>query len=181
MILQRKRLIWFLAAVTVTASAQVNADAPPFTADEIAIYRDFLLHYPEQLSNLIGMQNTTEAWEAIARFYQKVPPNLKISPYSGRQLPPEVMALTDEQAVTARIAAAGKLLAPEKRDPDRGPDGYAKTHLVLSEIAFDSTKNQAAFIFSASCRCKGGQGGTAVYELRNGQWKLKSRLIDWVG
>jgi hypothetical protein len=40
-----KRLIWFLAAATVTgsgtvpqwASAQITADALPFTADEIAI------------------------------------------------------------------------------------------------------------------------------------------------
>ena len=53
-----KGLIWFLATVTVTVSAQVTADAPPFTADEIAIYSDFLLHYPEQLSNMIGMQDT---------------------------------------------------------------------------------------------------------------------------
>jgi hypothetical protein len=176
-----KRLIWFFAAVTVTVSAQVTADAPPFTADEIAIYSDFLLHYPEQLSNMIGMQDTTEAWASIAYFYQKVPSNLKTSPYSGRKLPPEVMALTDEQAVTARIAAAGKLLDPEKSDPDRGPDGYARTHLILSEIAFDSKHEQAAFVFSASCGCKGGQGGTAVYELNNGQWKLKSRRIDWMG
>ena len=87
-----KRLIWFFAAVTVTVSAQVTADAPPFTADEIAIYSDFLLHYPEQLSNMIGMQDTTEAWASIAYFYQKVPSNLKTSPYSGRKLPPEVMA-----------------------------------------------------------------------------------------
>jgi hypothetical protein len=177
-----KRLIWFLAAVTFTASAQVTADAPPFTADEIAIYSDFLLHYPQQLSNMIGMQDTTEACASIAHFYQKVPPNLKISPYSGRKLPPEVMALTDEQAVTARIAAAGKLLDPEKRDPDRGPDGYVRTHLLLSEIAFDSKHEQAAFVFSAPCGCKGGQGGTVAYELKNGQWKRISPMLDyWIG
>src|SRR5580658_6185149 len=100
-----KRLIWFLAAVSVTVSAQVAADAPRFTDDEIAIYRDFLLHYPEQLSNMIGMQDTTVAFVAsVAYGDEPVPPNLKVPTYSGRKLPPEVMALTDGKAVTARIA-----------------------------------------------------------------------------
>lgn len=59
-----KRLIWFLGAVTVTVSAQVTADAPRFTDDEIAIYRDFLLHYPAQQSNVIGMRDTTVTFVA---------------------------------------------------------------------------------------------------------------------
>jgi hypothetical protein len=93
-----KRLIWFLAAVTVTISAQVTADAPSFTGDEIAIYRDFLLHYPEQLSNMIGMQDTTVAFTAPTGFGpEPVPPNLKAPAYSGRKLPPEVLALTGEK------------------------------------------------------------------------------------
>jgi hypothetical protein len=72
----RKRLIWFLAAVTVTVSAQVPADAPRFTDDEIAIYRDFLLHYPEQLGNMIGMQDTTVAFVASMTFGDESdPPN----------------------------------------------------------------------------------------------------------
>jgi hypothetical protein len=33
------KLTWVLAAVTFTASAVVAADVPPFTADEVAIYR----------------------------------------------------------------------------------------------------------------------------------------------
>src|ERR1700678_1728635 len=145
-----KRLIWFLAAATVTvsgtASAQVTADAPPLTAGEIAIYRDFLLHYPEQLSNMIGMQDTTVAFVAsIAYGENPDPPNLEIPAYSGRKLPPEVMALTDEKAVTERISTAGKLVDTENINPDTGPDGYARTHLTLSEIAFDSKHKLAAF------------------------------------
>jgi hypothetical protein len=97
-----KRLIWFLAAVTVTvfaiASAQVPASDPPFTADEIAIYRDFLLHYPKQLSDLIGMRDATAAFDASWAFGPEPnPPNVDIPAYSRRQLPPEIMALTDEK------------------------------------------------------------------------------------
>jgi hypothetical protein len=178
-----KRLIWFLAAVTGMASAQVAAELPPFTADEVAIYRDFLLHYPDQLSNMIGMQDTTVAFDAAMAYGDnRDPPNLEIPIYSGRKLPAEIMALTDENAVTARIAAAGKLVNAERRDPDRGPDGYVRTHLTLSEIAFDSKHELAAFIFSASCRGKCGQGGTVAYELKNGQWKRKRRMLnDWIG
>jgi hypothetical protein len=43
-------------------------DAPRFTGDEIEIYRDFLLHYPEQLSNMIGMQGTRVAFVASMAF-----------------------------------------------------------------------------------------------------------------
>jgi hypothetical protein len=103
-----KRLIWFLAAIPLTTLAQVTADVPPFTADEIAIYRDFLLHYPGPLSQIIGMQDTTVAFDASWAFGPEPnPPKVQIPTYSRRQLPPEILALTDEKAVTARMAAAG--------------------------------------------------------------------------
>jgi hypothetical protein len=32
------------------------------------------------------------------------------------------------------------------------------------------------------CGCKGGQGGTVLYELKNGRWKLHRPLLnDWMG
>jgi hypothetical protein len=63
---------------------------------------------------------------------------------------------------------------------DRLPDGSVKWRFTLSEIAFDSKHEQAAFIFDALCGCKGGQGGTILYELKDGQWKRKKMLNDWV-
>ena len=173
MTLKWKRLIWFLAAVTVTipgtASAQVNADVPPFTADEIAIYRDFLLHYPEPLSEMIGMEDTTGTFTASRAFGDEPNPpslNLEIPAHSGRQLPPEIMALTDEKAVTARMAAEGKL------------DSEWRTHLTLSEIAFDLKHQHAAFIYS-SMQGRGGSSGTVIYELKNGQWIRKKRILNF--
>jgi hypothetical protein len=128
------------------------ADVPRFTADEIAIYRDFLLHYPGPPSQMIGMQDTTVAFVASMAFGDDPnPPNLNIPAYHGRNLPPEVMALTDEKAVTARIADEGKLRDPKKRDPGRGPDGFVRTRFTLSEIAFDSRHEQAVFVFAALC------------------------------
>jgi hypothetical protein len=177
----RKSLIWMLAVVTLVVSAQVKAHLPRFTDDEIAIYRDFLLQYPEPLSNMIGMQDTTVPFVASMAFGDEPdPPNVEVPVYSGRKLPSEVVALTDEKAVTARIAAEGKLVGPH--EIYRGPDGYVRTRLTLSEIAFDSKHDQAAFVFSASCGCKGGSRGTVVYELRNGQWVRKNRILNfWMG
>jgi len=178
-----KRLIWFLAAIPLMIWAQVTAAAPPFTADEIAIYRDFLLHYPQQLSNMIGMQDTTVPFEADMAFGDDPkPPGLEIPAYSGRKLPPEVTALTDEQAVTARIAAAGQLVEPRKRDPDAGPDGFLRMHFTLSEIAFDSKRELAVFVYSASCGCKGGSRGTVVYVLtKNREWSQKGPILNfWI-
>src|SRR5580692_1117730 len=170
-----KRLIWFLTAATVTvfatvpasASAQVPAPDPPFTADEIAVYRDFLLHYPEQPSEMIGMQDYTMCFvEAYAFGDEPNPPklNLQAQPYSARQLPPEVMGLTTEDAVTTRAAAERKPIYPELR-----------SRLKLSEIAFDSKHEHAACVYS-SMQGKGGTSGTVVYELKDGQWKRKAIL-----
>jgi hypothetical protein len=164
-----KRLIWFLAVIVVTVSAQVTADARRLTDDEIAIYRDFLLHYPEQLGEMIGMQDSTVAFVASMAFGDEPGPpnlNLEIPAYSGRKLPPEIMALTDEKAVTARIAAEGKLYSEWR------------THLTLSEIAFDSRHELAAFVYS-SMRGKGGSRGTVVYELKNGQWERKGPILNF--
>jgi hypothetical protein len=81
--------------------------------------------------------------------------------------------------MTARIAAEGKLVDPKKVGSDEGPDGYARSHLTLSEIAFDSNHELAAFVSSASCGCKGGSGGTVVYELKNGHWKRKTPILNF--
>ena len=143
-----KHLIWLCAAVSMTLSAQSTKGLPSFTTDEIAIYRNFLLHYPEQTSNMIGMQDTTVAFVAPTGFReQPAPPSLQVPAYSGRKLPPQILALTDEKEVTARIAAKGKLIDPAKRDSQRGPDEYVRTHLTLSEIAFDTQHELAAFVF----------------------------------
>jgi hypothetical protein len=173
-----KRLIWFLAAAAVTgsgtvpqwASAQIPADALPFTADEIAIYRDFLLHYPEQPSEMIGMQDYTMRFvEAYAFGDEPNPPklNLQTPPYSARQLPPEVMELTTEDAVTTRAAAEDKPIYPQLRN-----------RLKLSEIAFDSKRAHAAFVYS-SMQGRGGTSGTVVYERKNGQWIRKKRILNF--
>lgn len=162
-----KRPIWFLAAAAATVSAPVYADTPTFTADEIAIYRDFLLHYPEQPSEVIGMQDYTVRFvEAYAFGDEPNPPNLNLETpaYSARQLPPEVMELTTVDAVTTRAAAERKPIYPELRN-----------HLKLSEIAFDSKREHAAFVYS-SMKGKGGTSGTVVYELKDKKWKRKAIL-----
>jgi hypothetical protein len=149
------------------------AHVPPFTADEIAIYRDFLLNYPGPRSQMIGMQDTTVAFVASMAFGDEPnPPNLNIPAYHGRKLPREVIAPTDDNAVRP-IAAAGKSLDPKMRSSFR---------FTLSEIAFDSTKNQAAFMFAALCGCKGGQAGTVLYELKKGRWERQHPMLNyWQG
>jgi hypothetical protein len=149
------------------------ADVPPFTADEIAIYRDFLLHYPGPSGQMFGMQDTTVAFVASMAFGDEPkPPNLNIPAYHGRKFPSEVIALTDENAVS-QIAAVGKSLDPKTRSSFR---------FALSEIAFDSKHEKAVFVFAALCGCKGGQGGTVLYELKNGRWELQRPMLNvWQG
>jgi hypothetical protein len=171
------------AIFRVSDDRQPTGEAQPFTPDEIAIYRDFLLHYPDQTSNMIGMQDTTVAFDPPLAFgYESNPPDVITPAYSGRKLPVEVIALTDEAAVTARIAAAGKLIDAKKLTADQGPDGYIRTHLTLSEIAFDSKHQLAVLVFTAHCHGKCGGRGTVVYKLEDGHWRrTKPILNDWIG
>lgn len=149
------------------------ANVPPFTADEIAIYRDFLLHYPGPPDQMFGMQDTTVAFVASMAFGDEPkPPNLNIPAYHGRKFPSEVIALTGENAVSP-TAAVSKSLDPKTRSPFR---------FTFSEIAFDSKHETAVFVFAALCGCKGGQGGTVLYELKNGQWELQRPMLNsWMG
>ena len=168
-----KRLIWLIAAVTVTASAQVTAAPSSFSADEIEIYRDFLLHYPENLSDIIGMQTTTVAFVVAKAFGDETnPPKVKSPTYSGRRLPPEIMALTSEDAVAARATAGDKPF-------DISDARSAKMRFTLSEIAFDAKHEEAAFVYTAMCGCKGGSRGTVVYELKNGKWEQQKPLLNF--
>jgi hypothetical protein len=162
---------------------QVTAEVGPFTPNEIAIYRDFLLHYPDQTSNMIGMQDTTVAFDAPLAFgYESDPPDVVTPSYRGRKLPSEVMALADAVAVTARIAAAGKLIDAKQLSADQGPDGYVRTHLTLSEIAFDSKNEIAVLVFAAHCGGKCGSRGTVVYKLEDGHWNRTTPILNyWIG
>ena len=154
-----------------------------FTPDEIAIYRDFLLHYPDQTSNMIGMQDSTVAFYAPLAFgYESNPPDVITPAHDSRKLPAEVMALADEAAVTARIAAAGRLVEAKQLNADQGPDGYVRTHLTLSEIAFDSKHETAVLVYAAHCNGKCGSRGTVVYKLEGGHWNRTMPILNfWIG
>ena len=176
------RMVTACAVLCSTVLAQVVNASPEFGKDEVAIYRDFLLNYPEQMSNEIGMQVTTVAFELPPGPRQPaILQGFVVPAYHVRTLPPEILALTTEQSVTARIAAKGKLVAADRRDPRQGPDGYVRTHLTLSDIAFSQQHDRAAFAFSASCGCLGGQGGIAVFGLMHGHWHLITIADQWQG
>jgi hypothetical protein len=162
---------------------QTAGATEPFTPDEIAIYCDFLLHYPDQTSNMLGMQETTVAfYPPLAFGYESNPPDVITPTHRSRKLPPEVMALADEAAVTARIAAAGKLIDAKELNAYQGPDGYVRTRLTLSEIAFDSKHETAVLVFTAHCGGKCGSRGTVVYKLKNGHWNRSKPLLNfWIG
>jgi hypothetical protein len=160
----------YLTVLATASSAQVPTDAPAFSSDEIAIYRDFLLHYPEQPSEMIGMQDTTIPFVVAMAFAEERDPpklNLRSPKHKGRKLPPEIMTLTDENAVASRARAEGKPIYPD-----------LENRLKLSEIAFDRKHGNAAFIYS-SMQGKGGTSGTVVYERINGRWKQKPPILNF--
>jgi hypothetical protein len=173
-----------LLSISSLCAAQAVAQQAEFSNDEIAIYRDFLLHYPERLGDLIGMEPATRDFSqmlktgdpSLASF------NLVIPTQSGRKLPEEIVLLADEEAVTRRLADAGRLVPISERGPGTRPDGYTSTHLRLSEIAFDQDHRLAVLIFDAECHCKGGESGIALYKHTENGWRLQKPLLShWIG
>ena len=197
------RTAWIVAIVAIFLTAPsprsqtptaATVTARPLAADQLAIYQDFLSHYEQydQLSNLLGMQPVTVPFKIDTPFGiersvsgpKGCLHNLKLQPRSGEvhRLPPEIMQFGAPESVTRRIAAAGKLLPQSKRSKGTGPDGWVLTKFTLSEIAFDVTHHYAVFTFSADCNCRGGQGGTILYELHGRKWTESKIFCDaWEG
>jgi hypothetical protein len=170
-------------AISSLALTQVHAQQVEFSSDEMAIYQDFLLHYPDHLGDLIGMQQTTGDFSQMKRFshapFEAL--NLAIPTRSDRKLPAEIMQLTSEEIVTRRIADAGRLVPIEKRNSPTRPDGYVSTQLQLSEIAFDHEHELAVLIYNARCAGKCGEGGVVLYRHTEHGWRREQSLLDyWV-
>jgi hypothetical protein len=186
----------FVALCCSAALLKAQTVSPePLDKERVEIYRDFLAHYEryEQLSNLLGLQPITVPFEVPILFG-----DVERSDYGPRgclhhiklelpgavvhRLPPELLAFGSRQSVMRRIKAAGKLKSPAQSTAGVGPDGSVLTDFKVSEIVYDSTHHYAAFFFSASCKCLGGQGGMVLYEHVHGRWKRSDRDCDyWEG
>jgi hypothetical protein len=187
-------------------SHAADVSTRPLTQDQLAIYEDFLSHYDEegQISNVLGLQPVTvpfnitmpvgtgDWWakktiELNRRFIYGPGGclhNIKLEPASSavHRLPPEIMRFGASEFVMQRMKAAGTLLPESKRTKGYGPDGWSLTNFTVSEIVFDVTHRYAVLTYSANCNCRGGQGGSILYEHKNGKWRKVMGCADyWVG
>jgi hypothetical protein len=59
--------------------------------------------------------------------------------------------------------------------------GFASGLFTFSEIVFDSDHKLAAFRYSFVCGILCGNGGTVIYELKDGKWSpTKRRCSSWI-
>jgi hypothetical protein len=192
----------FLVGPSLRPQTSTAADVStrPLTQDQLAIYEDFLSHYDEagQISNVLGLEPVTVPFKNLKRFGTDEVwakngliygpggclHNIKLEPPSMtvHRLPPEIMRFGTSDFALGRMRAAGTLLPESKRDKGRGPDGWALTDFTVSEIVFDVTHRYAVLTFSADCHCRGGQGGSVLYEHKNGKWRKVMGCPDyWEG
>jgi hypothetical protein len=184
----RRITVFALLSLALASSAQnpeVSAlSTEPLTVDQFAIYQDFLTNFgvaSEGPGDLLNMQPQTVAFDpagsrgcAMSRGLNK--------PAATHTLPPAILAFSDPARIERILAANHTLVPAEKRGPHARPDGYVETKFRLSEIAFDASGTHAAFTWSASCNCKGGEGRTVLYEKIDGHWRQSSKLCDgWEG
>jgi hypothetical protein len=122
-----KRLVWFLAAIPLTVPGSTSAQVPAahdalFTADEVAIYRDFLLHYPEQPSEMIGMQDYTMRFVEAYAFGDEPNPPKTFSQEGTRH----------EQAYLAEFAGRTVLIyIMDMQDPEHAVKAFKESSLPI--------------------------------------------------
>jgi hypothetical protein len=204
----KARLIASLAAVFLVGpslrpqtSTAADVSTRALTQDQLAIYSDFLSRYDEegQISNVLGLEPVTVPFNIDKPFgtdesWAKEQPliygpggclhNIKLErlPSTVHRLPPEIMLFGSRDFVMERIRAAGTLQPESKRIKGTGPDGWSLTKFTVSEIVFDVTHRHAVLTYSADCNCRGGQGGSILYEHKNGKWRKVMGCADyWVG
>jgi hypothetical protein len=168
--------------LTTLVFPAVSYDGPsvssaPLTDDQMAVYRVFLNAYgnggPKTKFNLARRSTPLvlkdEVWNGCLKGITLV--NLKAAQATvhdfgntGTIAWPESVALVDPKAHWAQVAK-----------------GSASGLLTLSEIAFDRDHRYAVMAYGFTCGGLCGEGGTLVFEKRDGEWKRLDRgCTFWV-
>ncbi len=177
-------LILFPAFLFGQTSSQPIISNSPLTADQIAIYRTFLASYntglnapinvatmtvefnpdPSDLKSCLKEFGSSIASEKVHRFSTEFSGLRKIrviDPKTHKTSDPGI-AIRQGDSVDQAVKA-----------------GFAAGVLTLSEIVFDPTHHLAAFTYSFYCGALCGNGGTVVYEMKNGKWTKSKRFCSF--
>jgi hypothetical protein len=165
------------------ASPKVIISDTSLTADQIAIYRVFLSSSNTGLDAPINVADVTVE-------FKPDPSDLKEclkdfgSPVSSQKLHRSTTEFSDLRKIHLIDPSKHKIADPgiaiRHGDPvDHAVKaGFEAGVLTLSEIIFDPT-HLAALTYDFYCGALCGNGGTVVYEMKNGKWTRSKRFCSF--
>jgi hypothetical protein len=183
--------VTLLLCITVIAAAQQPSQpklaVTPLTSEQIAVYRAFLADYNSGSKRVLNVANITDPFEPDTdpmisddkngrdTCLRAFPPHINVS---------EVHLLpSDLESAQIRLVNPTKHKLADPGDNIRSPQdvdaaveaGFDHGLMTLSEVVFYTQHGIAAFSYSFVCGRLCGNGGIAVYQFRNGQWKRSTR------
>jgi hypothetical protein len=182
-----------MAVAMAQDPAQPKLSTKPLTADQIAVYRAFLTDYQSGSKSQLNVANITDPFQPDSDPMQS---DGKSGRDSCMKAFPSHIGATEVHLLPNEFTSAKvRLVDPTQHkladpgDSIRRPQdvdaaveaGFAAALMTLSEVVFDGQHHLAAFSYSFVCGRLCGNGGTVIYELRNGRWRRSARRCSsWV-
>ena len=178
--------ILFPVVVLGQASSPPAISNQPLTADQIAIYHNFLQSYDTGLKAPINLADTTSEFRPDASDLKSCLKEFgsSVSPQELHRFTAEFSDLRKIHLIdpdTHKISDPGIAIRRGESADQAVKAGFEAGVLTLSEITFDPTRHYAAFSYSFHCGALCGNGGTVVYELKNEKWERSKRFCSvWI-
>jgi len=199
----KSSLGWFLMACLLAlpkavASAQESeaSDAKPkvsgkpLSAEQLAIYREILKDWQDDGKHRVNLSVQTIPPEkdsgdcAKTAHLESIDP-LQVHRFRNEelgQLGSDKIVLVDPEAQRKEVAVndPGKAIRNGKSVDEAVNNGFAHGLVTLGEIRFDEKRELAIVWYGFTCGSLCGNGGTLVFEKKNGVWHRKSSCSTWV-
>lgn len=178
-------LFFFVVLTAIAQKPTVPLSTQPLSADQVAIYKDFLSAYQSEDKDLKFVLNVAATTvplliedsdlKGCARGIAKR--DAAAAGMSVHRLPAELEGAKAHlvDAKTHKINDPGDAIRKGQPVDNAVDAGFRAGLFTFSEIAFDSRHQLAAFSFSFHCGRLCGHGGLVIYELRNSKWSRSKR------
>ena len=178
-------LFSFIPVTSIAQESPSKRSTVPLTRDRIAIYKTFLTDWQAGSESPLNVANATDPFlperdelQGCMKGFSKRNRAIATHQFSNEFADDRIRLLDPAYYKPPTMSD----LMSQKHDLDNAVDAAVKTGLMsLSEIIFNHEHQLAAFQFSFQCGRLCGNGGTVIYERRNGQWRhSKRRCGSWV-
>ena len=181
-------------ASVADAKSKFTLSTMPMSADQIAVYKAFLISYSNG-SNLshINLADTTVVLDATESDTNNCLNGITVD--DPEQLKSSIHKFTADVSLPSSfrlVDPSKQLKIIKKNDPSRTISGgkpvkdavetaFDAGILTLSEVAFDKRHEYAVLSFSFYCGQLCAHGETIVFQKQNGQWKRTNRTCrSWI-